>query len=222
MSAITPECQEYYSAVFSDNDETTWCVLGYTGNKIVPLQKGTGGIEDLTATFEDGEIMYAFLRLTKTDDCGDSVRTKFIFFTWVGPSASPLKKGKVTGHKPEVSNLFKGYHIEKQLYERRELTGLDAEIEVLLKKAGGANYDLGNTRSGIQKGNASDYKKATKEFFEAKEKESKIGPVIYDKGPVKEGITPCDLGGRAMTVGQSQARENIIDEWSLHKSKQEE
>jgi len=215
---ISTGCQEHYAAVFSDTDETTWCVLGYQGNNIVPISKGTGGLQELIANFDDNEIMYGFLRMTKTDDCGDSVRTKFIFLTWVGPSSSPLKKGKVNGHKPDVSNLFKGFHIEKQLFERKELVGLDTELEVLLKKAGGANYDLGNTRSGIQKGNASEYKKATKEFFENKEKESKIGPVIYDKGPIKEGITHCDLGGRAMTVGQSQAKENIIDEWSLHKS----
>ena len=217
MGILGTNCQEYYSAVFSDNDDTNWCILSYEGKGLVATGKGSGGISELSEAFQDGEVHYALLRMTKTDDCGDSVRTKFVFITWVGPSTSPLKKGKVNGHKAEVGQLFKGFHIEKGIYERRELNGLEAELDVLLKKAGGANYDLGNTRSGISKGNASDYKKATKEFFENKEKESKLGPVIYDKGPLKEGLTPCDLQGRAMTVGQSQAKENIVDEWSLHK-----
>jgi len=189
MGVLGANCQEYYNAVFSDSDETNWCVLSYQGQTLQGSGKGSGGLNEMTATFQDGEVHYGLLRMTKTDDCGDSVRTKFIFITWVGPTASPLKKGKVNGHKSEVGMLFRGFHIEKALYERRELVGLESELDVLLKKAGGANYDLGNTRSGIQKGNASDYKKATKEFFENKEKESKLGPVIYDKGPLKEGLT---------------------------------
>lgn len=221
MGVLGANCQEHYSSVFSDSDDTNWCVLSYQGQTLQGSAKGSGGIQELSGVFEDGEVMYAFLRLTKTDDCGDSVRTKFIFITWVGSSASPLKKGKVNGHKAEVGNLFRGFHIEKAIYERRELIGLEAELDILLKKAGGANYDQGNIRSGISKGNASDYKKATKEFFESKEKESKLGPVVYDKGPLKEGLTACDLGGRAMTVGQSQAKGNIVDEWSLHKDTKE-
>jgi len=216
---LGPGCQEYYQAVFFDNDPTNWCLLGYEGNTLKPLGKGEGGLTELVAQFQDNEVYYAMLRMIKTDDCGDSVRTKFVFITWVGPSASPLKKGKVNGHKPEVGLLFKGYHIEKAIYERRELIGLENEIETLLKKAGGANYDLGNTRSGISKGNASEYKKATKEFFENKEKESSIGPVVYFKSALPKE-TPVDLQGRPMTVGQAQARENVVDEWSLHKEKE--
>jgi len=209
MGVIGANCQEYYSAVFSDSSDTNWCVLSYKGQTLEATGKGSGGLNELSGSFQDAEVQYAFLRMTKTDDCGDSVRTKFVFITWVGSSASPLKKGKV--------NLFKGFHIEKAIYERRELVGLEAELDLLLKKAGGANYDLGNTRSGIQKGNAAEYKKNTKEFFERKDKESKLGPVVFDKGPLREGLSPVDLGGRAMTVGQAQAKQNTVDDWSLQK-----
>lgn len=61
----------------------------------------------LSRQCEDNNILYGFLRLTKTDDGGDSKRVKFVFLTWVGESASPLKKGKVTVHKKECAVLFK-------------------------------------------------------------------------------------------------------------------
>ena len=101
--------------------------------------------------------------------------------------------------------MFKGYHIEKQILERKELNSLENELDNLLKKAGGANYDLGSVGVGSSEGAAS-YKKATKEFFENKERETTIKAVVYDKGPLKEGITECDLSGRAMTIGQSDVK----------------
>ena len=53
-----------------------------------------------------------------------------------------------------------GYHIEKQVYERDALAGLEAEIDASLKKAGGANYDLGNQHAGVQAGNSNAIKAA--------------------------------------------------------------
>ena len=39
--------------------------------------------------------------------------------------------------------LIQGYHVEKQIFERSELPALEAELDAMLKKAGGANYDMG-------------------------------------------------------------------------------
>lgn len=159
---------------------------------------------------DDGEILYGFLRLMKTDDGGDSKRVKFVFLTWVGEGASPLKKGKVTLHKKTCATLFKGYHIEKQVFERDALASLEDDINADLKKAGGANYDLGNVRSGVQAGQSDVMKSASKKFFEQKEKESSIGPVIYDKGPLQKGMTACDLGGRSFVASHADAKRNIV------------
>eukprot|EP00732_Lithocolla_globosa_P004039 Lithocolla_globosa_v1_NODE_3495_length_1656_cov_279.743285.p1 type:complete len:229 gc:universal NODE_3495_length_1656_cov_279.743285:732-46(-) len=219
---VDESCKEYHQAVFSDAQPENYCVLNYEGKKVVPLEKGEGGLDACVAHFSEDKVCYAFVRMTKTDDLGDSVRTKFVFLVWSGESASPLTRGKVTGDLPEVGALFKGHHIKMTLTDKSDLKNLQAKVEDTLKKAGGANYDLGSTRSGITAenkttGGASEYKKKTKEFFENKEKESTIGNVEYFKGPASKGLTPQDLSGRAMTVGQSQAKDNIKDEWSLHK-----
>ena len=80
----------------------------------------------------------------------------------MGETASALKKGQVGPHKSEVGALFKGHHIEVGMYEREELDGLEAKIDAELKKAGGANYDLGNTRTGSVGSGAGSYKNTSK------------------------------------------------------------
>eukprot|EP00899_Mesostigma_viride_P012757 jgi/Mesvir1/21482/Mv03932-RA.1 len=209
MSIFMDGCEEAYKEVFSDNNETSWCALGYDGQKLKPVAKGAGGLDELVATFEDGNIIYGLLRQIKTDDRGDSVRIKFIFLTWVGEAAPAMKKGKVTLHKPMVGSLFKGYHIEKQIYEREELNGLAEKLEQQLKVAAGANYDMGNRGVEVDT-KAADYKNASKEFFSQKDKETQIKAHIYDKGPLPKEGTPVDLGGRAMTAGASIAKKNIV------------
>lgn len=205
-----PGCTEAHRLVFSDEAPETWCWLGYEGNLLVSLGTGTGSVTEMIAKCEDTNILYGFLRLNKTDDGGDSKRVKFVFITWVGESASPLKKGKVALHKKECSNLFKGYHIEKQIYEREELAGLEQEIDTMLKKAGGANYDLGNQRMGVQAGNSDSYKSLSKQFFQKKEAEGQIKNIVYNKGPLTKGLTACDLGGRSFVASHSDAKKNTI------------
>eukprot|EP00850_Spirogloea_muscicola_P015816 SM000124S25948 [mRNA] locus=s124:231059:232714:- [translate_table: standard] len=229
-------CEEAYRAVFADDAPQDWCWLGYQGQKLVPAGTGTGGLAEMLATVDDAIVLYGFLRLNKTDDGGDSKRVKFVFITWVGETAPALKKGKVTMHKRQCAELFKlpnesdhvtaivhiklhealllrpvqGYHIEKQIYDREALQGLEQELDTLLKKAGGANYDLGNTRTGVQAGNAQDLKNASKNFFKQKEQETNLKSFVYDKGPLTKGITSCDLGGRAMVAPASEAKKNTV------------
>ena len=90
---------------------------------------GTGGLEELLERLEDSQVQYALLRKPVTDDGGDSKRTKFVYMTWVGESASALKKGQVTSHKNEVGALFVGFHIEKVLHGRDDLDNLAEEID---------------------------------------------------------------------------------------------
>lgn len=208
--ALDPACERSYRKVFDDEKPETWCWLGYQGRTLVPDGAGTGGLAEMIAQVDDSKILYGLLRLNKTDDGGDSKRVKFVYLTWVGEAASPLKKGNVTVHKKEVATLFKGYHIEKQIYERDALEGLEGEIDAELKKAGGANYDMGNTRTGAKAGQSSALKDQSKRFFEAKERQTEVKDFVYNKGPLAKGITACDLGGRAFVASHSDAKKNIV------------
>ena len=150
----------------------SWLLFGYAGRKITPQKSGEGGLEDLIADFDDSQVQYALLRLTKMDDGGDSKRTKFIFITWVGEDAPALKKGMVNMHKDTVGGLFKGFHIEKAIYERGDLDSLSEELDSKLKAAAGANYDLGNIRTGATGAGSLGYKTKSKEFFMQKEEDT--------------------------------------------------
>ena len=206
--ALGASCADAYKAVFEDGRPENWCALGYEGRKVEAKGTGTGGLEELVERFEDSQVQYALLRKEVTDDGGDSKRTKFVYLVWVGESASALKKGQVTSHKNEVGGLFVGFHIEKSLYVREDLENLAEEIDKDLEKAGGANYDLGNSRSGVQAGGSASYKATSKAFFEQKDKETEVKGMVFDKGPLKKGFTQCDLGGRQMVAGAAEAKSN--------------
>ena len=64
-------------------------------------------MDELASAFDDAQVQYAFLRIEKTDDGGDSKRVKFVSVTWVGENAPAMKKGKVMNHKGDVLALFK-------------------------------------------------------------------------------------------------------------------
>jgi hypothetical protein len=86
-----------------------------------------------------------------------------------------MKKGAATGHEPAVGELFKGHHVSLHISEREELATLADDIQNAIVKAGGANYDLGNIRSGVSAGAAASIKAHSKEFFAAKDETERKG-----------------------------------------------
>ena len=141
------------------------------------------------------------------DDGGDSRRVKFVMITWVGESAPAMKKGAVTSHKPAVAELFKGHHVSRNVMERGELAQLAADIAADIIKAGGANYDLGNTRTGVKAGATASIKTQSAAFFRQKDAETEIRGIVFEKR-VREGkdVLQVDLGGRPMVASASVAK----------------
>ena len=207
MALFEPSCGEAYADVFSDATDTDFCVLGYEGRKLKCDAKGVGGLEALVATFDDAKVQYGRLRQIKMDDGGDSRRVKFVMITWVGESAPAMKKGAVTSHKPAVAELFKGHHVSRNVMERGELAQLAADIAADIVKAGGANYDLGNTRTGVKAGATASIKTQSAAFFRQKDAETEIRGIVFEKR-VREGkdVLQVDLGGRPMVASASVAK----------------
>ena len=84
--SLDASCAAAYTAVFSDDDPAAWCSLRHEGKKVVKNATGKGGLDELVATFKDDEILFCLLRMSKTDDGGDSKRIKFIYIVWCGNS----------------------------------------------------------------------------------------------------------------------------------------
>ena len=88
---------------------------------------------------------------------------------------------------------------------------LREDIKNALVQAGGANYDLGNIRSGVQAGATGAIKNASKSFFQQKDAETEVKNVVFAKNiRVGKDISACDLGNRSMTASASEARRNTV------------
>jgi hypothetical protein len=102
---------------------------------------------------------------------------KFVFLTYVGPSVGGMARGRVSSHKGDVKEMIGQSHVETQTDDMDDIT--EAKITDMLKKASGANYDLGSNASGYES-KAGDIGKSAAAKYKALEKESNIGPVVFN------------------------------------------
>ena len=97
--------------------------------------------------------------------------------------------------------ILQGTHLTFQISDRAALATLEgalaakpratepqtharpraADVDDALTRAAGANYDLGNTRTGVKAGATASIKSASKQFFQQKDKETEIKAVQFEK-----------------------------------------
>ena len=210
LDLTDPALQEALIKVRSDASPETACVFGYEGkSKIVVKSCSTGNAFDCVEDLDDAAVSYVILRITGTRD-QESKTVKFVFIVYVGPSVGGMQRGRVGGHKGDVKELVGQSHIDIQTDDKDELS--EAAITAKLKKASGANYDLGSNAGGAYESKAGDIGKSAAARYKELEKVSNIGPVIFDTGPAKpkDYVTPVDLGGRPMVAPPTAAKKNIV------------
>jgi hypothetical protein len=54
-------------------------------------------------------------------------------------------------------------------------------VDAALARAGGANYDAGNTAAGVKAGGSSSIKSASKQFFQKKDAETEVKGIQFEK-----------------------------------------
>lgn len=85
----------------------------------------------------------------------------------------------------------------------------EQEVRTKIKKSGGADYDQGSNAGGsAYTTSAGDIKAQAKGTFLSKEKETNIGPVIFEKSALPQ-TTPIDLKGRPMVAPPTEAMRNV-------------
>lgn len=85
----------------------------------------------------------------------------------------------------------------------------EQEVRTKIKKSGGADYDQGSNAGGAgYTTSAGDIKAQAKGAYLSKEKETNIGPVIFEKSALPQ-TTPIDLKGRPMVAPPSEAMRNV-------------
>ena len=174
-----PALKEAIAKVRSDDHPATSCVFGYEGKaKIVCKSVGEGKCFDCLDDLEDSEVSYALLRVANTRD-QESKTVKFVFICYVGPSVGGMQRGRVGGHKGDVKEMVGQSHVDIQTDDKDEIS--EQTITDKLKKASGANYDLGSNAGGTYQSKAGEIGKSAAAKYKELEKGSNIGPVIFDK-----------------------------------------
>ncbi|KAH3757440.1 actin binding protein [Pelomyxa schiedti] len=143
-----PALVEAYKDVRSDATPTNWVLCGYPGpnsNKIVVVRKSEGPYEELLAELKEDQCLYAFARFITGD--AESKRAKFVFISWVGERVSPIKRAKVSVHKPALQGVFANFALAVHGTTTDDLE--ESKVRTQLIKAGGANYSGNVANSGL-------------------------------------------------------------------------
>ncbi|CAG8494193.1 3072_t:CDS:2 [Paraglomus brasilianum] len=139
-----PIIRETYEEVRDDRNDTNWLILQYENDKsdkLVLAAKGPGGLEEFTEQLSPDQAAFGYLRMNVSND-ELSVRTKFVFVTWIGSKVKILRKAKLSVHVSDVKSVLNAYAIETTAHDNNDL--IESEILTQLRKAGGANYDSGS------------------------------------------------------------------------------
>lgn len=144
MSGLdAPEIAAAYEAVRSDKDSTNWLVISYagpTGNKLTLRGTGSGGLGELAAALDDGEVQYGYVRVEYAND-KESTRVKFAVVVWIGEATKVMRKARVSVESGEVKRVLAHHSIAITTGDRSELD--EADVVTRLRKAGGADYNGG-------------------------------------------------------------------------------
>ncbi|KAH6855485.1 hypothetical protein B0I37DRAFT_57351 [Chaetomium sp. MPI-CAGE-AT-0009] len=144
MSGLdSPEILAAYDAVRSDKDETNWLLISDAsakGDKLALSKTGTGGLPELAANLDDGQVQYAYVRVEYANDA-ESKRVKFALVVWIGENTKVMRKARVSIEAGAVKKVLSHYSVQVDADDRRDLD--ESDIVVRLRKAGGADYNGG-------------------------------------------------------------------------------
>ena len=91
-------------------------------------------MNEAVAALKDDQCQYGMLKVTYQGD-DETTRTKFVFFSWAGPNAKAIVKGKMSVHKASVKTVFTDYAVELHAVSRDELSE-----SIVLERVKKANY----------------------------------------------------------------------------------
>jgi len=194
-----------------DANPIDYVLLGYEDkSKIVLKAQGSGGLQELRETLDEDSVAYCLFRFMAGDQ--ESKRVKFIFLTYIGQNVGGMAKGRSAGHKGDVRGLLGQSHLQINADgDRDEFT--QEEVASKVKKASGANYDLGSNTGddgdATYATQAGAIGKAAADTYKQLEKETTIAPVKYETF-ARPKETPMDLAGRPMVASASEGMKNVV------------
>eukprot|EP00525_Craspedostauros_australis_P002611 CAMPEP_0198109772 /NCGR_PEP_ID=MMETSP1442-20131203/1830_1 /TAXON_ID= /ORGANISM="Craspedostauros australis, Strain CCMP3328" /LENGTH=147 /DNA_ID=CAMNT_0043765567 /DNA_START=142 /DNA_END=585 /DNA_ORIENTATION=- len=100
---VLPVVAEAWAEVRDDeNTEVDWILIGYDGaskTDMTLLEKGSGGVEAISAKLPPGVPVFGGIRTSKG---------RFVHFVHIDDNCPPLKRGKTLMYKNGVFNVLEG------------------------------------------------------------------------------------------------------------------
>eukprot|EP00118_Oscarella_pearsei_P024639 m.306493 g.306493 ORF g.306493 m.306493 type:complete len:335 (+) comp41296_c0_seq1:75-1079(+) len=115
--------QSAISDVRSDSSSTAWALFGHVnGNPSTVgfVGSGAGGPEEFHGMLDDGNVMYALVRLEETIDMSQTV--KFVYVRWLGEKIATVKLGKYGVVRGSVIKHFQPHHVLLETGSTDDLT----------------------------------------------------------------------------------------------------
>jgi hypothetical protein len=104
--------QAAYNKVKDMKASENYLSLGLVGksNKAEVVGTGTGGLNELAATFAEDRVCFALLRVIAADvqENVTSNREKYVYISWIGPKVGVMQRAKVGMQSKVVQNFFTG------------------------------------------------------------------------------------------------------------------
>lgn len=78
---------------------------------------GDGGFDQLVQSFDQKQVMFGVLKVLGKDvrKSVESIRPKFIFFTFIGEEVPVLQRARVSVQRPDVEKIFNGYAVRMDI-----------------------------------------------------------------------------------------------------------
>jgi len=126
----------------SDQKSTNNFLLTQVDNGVVTLAaSGQGGFDELVQNFKQDKVMFGVLKVLGKDvrKSVESIRPKFIFFSFIGENVPVLQRARVSVQRPDVEKIFNGYSVRMDISGGNLSTFTKDEIAKELLRCGGAH-----------------------------------------------------------------------------------
>jgi len=142
LDITDPSLAAAWKDMSEQKSANNWLLTSCTKEGVVSLAgSGQGGFDELVKTFDQKNVMFGVLKVLGKDvrKSVESIRPKFIFFTFIGEEVPVLQRARVSVQRPDIEKLFNGYAVRMDISGGNMGTFTKAEIAKELLRCGGAH-----------------------------------------------------------------------------------
>lgn len=103
--------------------QTDWLLAGHVDNNPDSVRlagSGSGGYEEMSASFDETAVMYGLLRVQQKIDL--STTTKFVYIYYIGEKVPALQRGKIGTSHSAVKTALSPFHVDFEITNASELS----------------------------------------------------------------------------------------------------